>query len=70
MFKYKKFRENDLYYCLQVLISEKTGFLRQKIKLIEARKVKNSQLNYFIFEYKKKIYHLFNDRLTEYNSNF
>ena len=60
---FKQSKEWDLYYHVQSLISETTGFELKKIVLLEAKKVHSKKLNNFIFRYKGKVYHLLNGKL-------
>ncbi len=62
-FKQRKLKYLDNY--LREIISTKTGFDKDKIKLIKSKKSKNSSvdLDYHNFKYQSKIYILNKDNL-------
>lgn len=62
-FKQRKLKYLDNY--LREIISTKTGFDKDKIKLIKSKKSKNSSvdLDYHKFKYQSKIYILNKDNL-------
>lgn len=61
-------KEQRLDYYLQKLVSKKTGFNVDKIKILVAKKTnmeKYNQFNKFIFKYKRKTYQLLDGLLIE-----